>query len=348
MPRAGAQSEPVDLPETGRARHRDTVVIGTSAGGLAALRTLLSQLPKTYRGSIFIVQHQSPSSAGHLSAALQSVSMLPVRMMDGVQHIAAGEIYVAPPNRHLVIFGDTVLATAGAREHRTRPAINPLFRTAAAARGSRTVGVLLTGTADDGVAGLRAIQRCGGITIVQDPVDAEFAELPAHALRALSVDHVLPLAKIAPLIGKLVAEPAPQTEIPADILIEAEFSGPVGSSAAQVDAIGEHTTIACPECGGPIWKVGDGGTAMYRCSIGHALSARKLLEEQADEVERALWVAVRTLDERATMLSSIARHAEERARSSDRERDAASEAKAQAELLRSFLLGIREQGSLPP
>jgi two-component system chemotaxis response regulator CheB len=322
--------------------HRDTVVIGTSAGGLAALRTLLAQIPASYPGSLFVVRHQAARPPGRLSAALQPVTALPVQTVEDVETIEPGRIYLAPPDRHLVVMGTTVRATVGARENRSRPSINPLFRTAAAARGSRVVGLLLTGMLDDGVAGLKTIQRCGGITIVQDPADAEFAEMPTHALDALEVDYVLPVSRIGSLIDKLSREPAPPVEIPADVQIEAEFSGPAGSNAALVNAIGHHTTTACPDCGGPLWTVGDGETAIYRCSVGHALTTRKLLETQDDEIERALWVAVRTLEERATLLSTLARRAEKHSRQSHRERDAATEAKQQAHTLRRFLIGLRE------
>ena len=336
-PRVEADVEPARTPL------RDTVVIGTSSGGVAALGALLKQLPETFQGSIFIVQHRSRNSPGLLGAVLQFSTPLPVRTVAGRMPIAPGEIYLAPPDEHLVIFDDSVLATGGARENRSRPSINPLFRTAAAARGSRTIGVLLTGQLDDGVAGLATIKRCGGVAVVQDPADAEFPDLPTRAIEAIAVDHVVPLAQMGTLLEELVREEAPDVGIPRDVTIEAEFSGPAGSNATAIDSIGQHTTTSCPDCGGPLWRVGDGEAAIYRCSIGHALSEPHLLESQAEEIERALWVAVRTLGERASLLNSLAIHAEQRGRQSEREREAAVEANEQEAILRNFLVGLRER-----
>ena len=332
----------VELQPTRRSL-RDTVVIGTSSGGLAALGSLLNRLSETFQGSIFIVQHQSRNSPELLGAVLQFATPLPIRTVRDRMPIRPGEIYLAPPDQHLVIFDNSVLATGGARENRSRPSINPLFRTAAAARGSRTIGVLLTGQLDDGVAGLATIKRCGGITIVQDPADAEFPELPARAIEAVAIDHVVPVAQIGALLEKLSRQEAADVEIPREAIIEAEFSGPAGSTAAAVDSIGQRTTTSCPDCGGPLWRVGEGEAAIYRCSIGHALSEPTLLESQGEAIEHALWVAVRTLGERASVLNSLASHAEHRGRRAEREREAAAEANEQGAILRKFLIGLRER-----
>ena len=333
--------------EAEEAPRRDTIVIGAGAGGVTALRTLIGQVPRTFRGSIFVVQHLPPHLPSYLADALQAVAALPVRFVEAPEKIARGRIYLAPPDRHLVVLDDNVLVTSEPHENRARPAINPLFRTAAAARNSRTVAVLLSGTLDDGIAGLVAVKRCGGIVIVQHPTEARFGDMPRKALESIEVDHVLRLEQIAPLIESLSREFAPLVPVPRDVIIEAQLAQ--GSWAGAVETIGEHTPFACPECGGPLWKVGSADTAIYRCGVGHALSAAALIDEQADEAERALWVAVRTLDERAVVLASLAERAASRGRNADREHEAAAEAAEQAKVLRAFLQGLlKRTGEMRP
>jgi two-component system chemotaxis response regulator CheB len=327
--------------ESEEAPRRDTIVIGAGAGGITSLRTLLSQLPRTFRGSIFVVQHLAPHAPSYLADALQTVATLPVRFVEGPEAIAPGRIYLAPPDRHLVVLDDTVAVTSEPHENRMRPAINPLFRTAAATRNSRTVAVLLSGTRDDGIAGLVAVKRCGGIVIAQHPTEARFGDMPRKALDAVEVDHVLRLEQMPALIDSLSREFAPLVPVPRDVIIEAQLAQ--GSWAGAVETIGECQPFACPECGGPLWKIGNTDTAIYRCGVGHALSADALLDEQADEIERALWVAVRTLDERAAVLASIVERAENRGRNADREREAAGEAAEQARELRGFLVRLLER-----
>lgn len=320
---------------------RDTVVIGASSGGVQALRELLSRLPLDLPAAVFIVQHQSAVS-GRLVSVLDAATKLPVVSVDGEQKIHAGRVYVAPPDVHMVLSEGKVLSTRGARENRARPSINVLFRTAAAERGSRVIGILLTGMLDDGVAGLHAIKRCGGLVVVQDPRDAEFPEMPRHALESVDVDHVRPLMELPALLSQLIQEPAPPVAIPEDIVIEARLSGPGPSTVPQVEAIGEHVSFACPECGGPLWKVGKSGTTMYRCHTGHALSARTLLESQAEELEHSLWAAVRALGERAATLTKLAESSESRnPKAAEGFRERAVEAKTHSEQARQFLISLR-------
>jgi two-component system chemotaxis response regulator CheB len=323
------------------APRRDTVVVGASMGGLAALRTVLAGLPADFAGAIFIVQHVAPDASPQLASLLQTVCRLPVRTVEAPEPIGRGQVYVAPPDRHLIVWGEQVLVTGEPRENRARPSINQLFRAAAASRSSRTVGVLLTGRLDDGIAGLTAIKRCSGVTIVQDPADAEYPDLPRRALADMSVDYVLPAAALGGLLATLAAEPAPAANVPNDVLIEAEMSLPRGSTALDVAAVGKPTLISCPSCGGPLWKVGEEPAERYRCSVGHALSTHSLLLEQAEEIERVLWTAVRTLDERAAVLGTISAAAETHGRTATRERSAAAEAHGQSLRLRRFLVGLR-------
>lgn len=324
-------------PEPAR---RDTVVIGASAGGVTALRTLLASLPETLPASVLIVQHQSPEGPTHLPQLLQAVTRLAVRVVTQAAPLEPATVYLPPPDHHLVVFDDEALVTREPRENRARPAINPLFRTAAAARSSRTIAVLLTGGLDDGIAGLRAVQRCGGIVVVQDPADAKVPDLPRRALAALTPDYVLPLAQIGPLLVQVCTGHAPPSEVPHEILVEAQLSRPGHESVVALDSVADKTLLSCPSCGGPLWKLGRDEDSIYRCRIGHAVSTRALLEEQTNEVERSLWVAVRTLEERASVLDNLARYEGEHGRTSRREHDAACEAAEHAATLRDFLTGL--------
>ncbi len=183
------------------------VVVGTSAGGVAALTKLVSSLSREINAAIFIVQHVSPDAPGLLPDILQSVTALPVRHAKHKEPIVARRIYVAPPDRHLVIAPNQLLLTRGPKEHFTRPSIDPLFRSAALAYGPRVIGVILTGTLDDGMAGLWVIKQRGGITVVQDPKEAEYTGMPLSAMTYVAVDHLLPGPEIGPLIERLSREP---------------------------------------------------------------------------------------------------------------------------------------------
>lgn len=216
----------------------------------------------------------------------------------------------------------------------SRPAIDPLFRSAAAAFGSRVIGVILTGTLNDGTAGLYAVKRCGGVAVVQDPTDAAQPDMPQSAINNVAVDHVVPLAALGPLLGRLVREPAGRSpEVPESIQIETGIQ--LGESAGMdgEDRLGEPSHFTCPECHGALWEIREGRLQRYRCHVGHAFTARVLLEAQVKAVESALWSALRALQERADLLRRMAAEARERdrgtlttmyeERADDYERDAA-------------------------
>ncbi len=173
---------------------RDIIVAGASMGGVESFRKLAGQLPAHFPGTVFLVLHTSPEGPGRLPAILARAGPLPAARAEHDRPYQPGHIYVAPPDRHLLLRDGRMLLSRGPKENRTRPAIDPLFRSAAVACGSRVVGVLLSGYLDDGVAGLAAIKRCGGVAVVQDPDDTLYPDMPRNALRALAVDHCLPLA----------------------------------------------------------------------------------------------------------------------------------------------------------
>jgi two-component system chemotaxis response regulator CheB len=317
------------------------VVIGASAGGVDAITTLARQLPADIDASFFVVSHVLPESANHLVDALKTAGPLLAKNAVDMEEIRTGVIHVAPPDRHLLVKADHVRVTRGPRENRWRPAIDPLFRSAAVAQGRRVIGVLLTGMLDDGTAGLHAIKRCGGIAIVQDPEDAAFPEMPQTALANVAVDQRLPIAEIGTVIARLVQEyvetngPAPR-----DLELQVRVAETGRSSAAIAEEIGALTPISCPECGGPLYEHATGNSLRYVCRVGHAYGIGSLLSAGGEAIEAELWSAVRLFDQRANILTSMA----DKDRQARRERmmahhaDLAQEACRHAELLRSLLV----------
>jgi two-component system chemotaxis response regulator CheB len=273
---------------------------------------------------------------------LASRSRLPVKRAEHGEVMQSSQIYVAPPSQHLMLDGDTIELSNGPRENRARPSINVLFRSIAAVRSSRAVGVLLTGLLDDGVAGLEAIKRCGGITVVQDPSDAAFPDMPTNAIAEVDIDHVLPINEMGGLLVDLSDTEVLPADVPEDIRIESRLASANFSKPAELERIGEQVAVACPECSGPIWKIGEGASARFRCHTGHAYSPRRLLEGQADEIEQSMWVAIRALQERSRTLRRLSREADERGNAASAEdfEARAIDSETHAEQARQFLIRL--------
>jgi two-component system chemotaxis response regulator CheB len=327
-------------------RVRDVIAIGCSAGGVEALPRILQQLPPDLPAAGLIVQHLAPTSSALLAGILDRSARVAVAWAEQGAAIVPGQVLVAPPDAHLLVADGHVHLSGGARENHSRPSIDKLFRSVAAAYGSRAIGVLLTGMLDDGVAGLLAIRAAGGIVVVQDPADAAFPELPGRALQVLEPDHVLPIDAIGALLVKLVGGMVPVVATPSEIALEAEIDLRGAVPPEQMHALGAQAAIACPECHGPMWTVGNEQARRFRCYLGHAHSARDLLDANAKEVESALWSAVRSLNDRAMTLETLGQDARrmgytQAAENYDRP---AKEARRQAELARKFLLDL---GRLP-
>jgi two-component system chemotaxis response regulator CheB len=285
------------------------VVVGTSAGGLNALIALIEQLPENFPAPVLIVQHISADATGDvlLDALNKHGKLNCVHAVHG-EAVKAGYVYLAPSDHHLMIEKNGRLqVTKGARENRTRPAIDPLFRSAAVAFGNRVIGILLTGYLDDGTAGLIAIKRCEGICIVQDPNEADYPDMPKNALNQLKVDHCVGIAEMGGLLFKLMARKiSKQKAIPADIQREAKIAERVLSDLAAVNSLGEQVPFNCPGCGGVLWKMEKGSFLRYRCHTGHAYTAAALLAEQTRKIEETMWTALRMFEERRNLLTTIA------------------------------------------
>jgi two-component system chemotaxis response regulator CheB len=304
------------------------IVIGTSAGGLDVLTKLIGQFDNNFPAPILVVQHISSDATGNV--LLDTLNKLGTLKCEHAKHgakLKPGHLYLAPPDHHLMVDGDTkILITKGAQENRSRPAIDPLFRSAAVEFKNKLIGIVLTGYLDDGTSGMKVIQRCGGICIVQDPADAQYPDMPKNVLNQIKVDYCIPVSEMGSLLYRLLAEkPAKQKAIPKDILIEAEIAKHVLSDLASVNALGEQVPFNCPGCGGVLWQISQDSAKRYRCHTGHAYTAATLLAEQTKKIEETMWVALRMFEERKNLLTTVAKDQKGAASRSALERAQASQ-----------------------
>lgn len=286
------------------------VVIGTSAGGLSALKELIIQLNKKFPLPILLVKHISADATGSVILdVLNKQSKIVCQYAKNGEKLKAGHLYMAPSNHHLMIDGDQkILITKGAQENRSRPAIDPLFRSAAVAFGNGVIGILLTGYLDDGTSGMKVIKRCGGICIVQDPKDADYPDMPKNALNNVEVDYCLPISEMGALLYQLIPQNLEKRKaVPEDILIEAKIAERVLSDLGSVNALGDQVPFNCPGCGGVLWKVNEDSDMRFRCHTGHAYTSSSLLAEQTKKIEETMWTALRMFEERKNLLTEMAK-----------------------------------------
>jgi two-component system chemotaxis response regulator CheB len=294
-------------------------------------------LPDDLPAAVFVVLHVSPNSPGVLPDILNSLGRLPANHALEDEPIRRGRIYVAPPDHHLVIHRDGVRLTRGPRENRFRPAIDPLFRTAARAFGSRVVGVLLSGGLNDGTYGMMVVKQEGGVVVIQDPEEAEVPGIVRSALENVAIDHVLPSAQMAPVLTRLVLEPVAHAMRRAETPTDPSESENLGLPRRPP---GDLAPLVCPECGGSLWEKHHGSLIRYECHEGHAFTGESLLSEQTDAIENALWSALRALDENAELFRRMANNARKlgRLKSSAMFEENAREAAERGELIRRVLL----------
>ncbi len=330
------------------------VVVGASAGGVEALQHIVAALPADYPGAVCVVLHIPPQAPSVLPRILSRAARLRCVAAEDGMALHAGMVYVAPPDHHVLLAPGRIRVTRGPRENGHRPAVDPLFRTAARVYGPRAVGVVLTGNLDDGTRGLREIVRRGGAAVVQAPDEAPFPSMPNSAIVHVAVDHVLPVAHIGPLLARLAAGGdagrPPELAMPHDHddhMPEARPDPAVAGGggpdddgaglAAESDAVraaglatgtgrvnggarinerlgGVVSAFTCPECHGALWELRDGDLARYRCRVGHSYSERTLVEHKARSLEDALWTALTALEESAAIAARAAERAAERGR----------------------------------
>ena len=292
----------------------DIVVIGGSAGGVEALRRVCEGLPSNFPAAVFAVIHISPTSRSVMPELLSRAGSLPARHPHDEEQFHRGTIYVAPPDMHMLVRPGHVVLRRGPHENRTRPAIDPLFRSAAVAYRSRVIGVVLSGLLDDGCAGLIAIKACGGICVVQQPKDAMWPEMPRNALAHDNDDHCVTVAELPGLLSRLVREPpGSMPPIPRTLILEASIAAQESPMVPEPVQLGRPSRLSCPQCGGVLNEVNEEGSTRFRCQIGHAFTAESLVAAQDDELERALESAVRMHRERVVLFRRMQEKSEAQA-----------------------------------
>ena len=335
----------------------DIIVIGASAGGVEVLIDIVRELPADLPAAVFVVVHVAPNSSTVLPAVLNRAGKMPASHASPDELIRMGRIYVARPDLHLLVKdGDRphVRLGRGPKENSARPAVDPLFRSAARAFGSRVIGVVLSGSLDDGTVGLDVVKRAGGIAVVQDPEQAVFPGMPRSAVENVPIDYIVPKEQIAALLARLVHEPAPKVEVPMPDRIkqEADMAELDAGSIASHERPGTPSAFTCPECHGTLFELSDGHLIRFRCRTGHAYSAESLMSEQGDNLEAAMYTAMTALKERSALAERLA----ERARGRGHEITArqfaeqSRDAERQAELIRQALLAAEagpQSGPVP-
>jgi two-component system, chemotaxis family, protein-glutamate methylesterase/glutaminase len=306
--------------------NRSIIVIGASAGGLQVLQTIVSAFPWDFQASVFIVLHTTEDSPGLLPQILNRYSKVPVMYAVHNAPILPSRVYVAPVGkRHMLLDRGNVRVEHGPRENRSRPSIDTLFRSASVAYGKQVIGVVLTGNLDDGCAGLACIKSRGGLAIVQDPDEAMAPSMPTSAIESVQVDFILPAEEIGP---KLVELAPTQVE---------EKVQPIGGGNGNIQPTGQ--TYPCPECGGVLEEVEESAMVRFRCRVGHLYSPESLLADQSESFERALWAAIRSMEEQAQFSDRMAANSrlKQRPALARRFSDKAERSRANATVLRDLL-----------
>lgn len=290
--------------------HR-VVVIGASQGGVEALQQLAAALPVDFAAPVLIVLHIG-AHRSLLPQILARVCPLPVSAARDGALLLPGQVYVAVPDTHMLVKDRHIALWRGAKEHHTRPAIDPLFRSAAASYGAGAIGVVLTGQLDDGTPGLRAIKDRGGTTIVQDPDEAPARSMPESALTYVEVDHCVPLDLMPPLLVTLTqGNHAVSANTPPTNFQDHEMALMLreGDALTHLQAIGKPSTFTCPDCHGDLWELFDSGPQRYRCHTGHAFTLKTLHAALVEGTDVALENALRVLQEKQLLLEHMAREA---------------------------------------
>jgi two-component system chemotaxis response regulator CheB len=315
---------------------RDIVVVAASAGGLEPLRTLLAALPADLPASLLVVLHIPATGGRALPSILDRSGVLAAAAAEDGEPRRPGRVYVAPADLHLLVVDGLVRTSRGPRHNGVRPSADPLFRSAALYGGPRTIGVVLSGTLDDAALGAATVEQQGGCVIVQDPKEAAYASMPRCAVATTQHPMIRPAGKIAGLLTRLTHEKVEVRvgERPADL--EEEVRGLLAVDLETIPAPRDYSGFTCPECGGPLYHARKHTADSYDCLVGHRWSPESLLEEQAGTVERAMWLAIRSLDERRRLTGRLAESARARGYpiSAARFRATAAEAALAADVIR--------------
>jgi two-component system, chemotaxis family, protein-glutamate methylesterase/glutaminase len=290
--------------------NRDIIVIGGSSGATAPLKAILGSLPADLPAAVLVVLHIPARSVGILATVASAASKLPVQQAADGMAINPGNIYIGAPDRHMIVVDGHIKLGTGPRENMARPAIDPLFRSAAAAYGPRAIGLILSGLLNDGASGLQAIKRCGGVALVQDPVDAIAGEMPLSALQATDVDLSVPAARLGDVLSDMVRQsPGPGLPVPPDIRLEVDIAAGERVDTGIIARLGKPAALTCPNCGGVLNEIEGSKPLRFRCQVGHALTAEAVAKEQENAVDEALRIALRVIEERAELVARMAEDA---------------------------------------
>ncbi|HYF02449.1 MAG TPA: chemotaxis protein CheB [Patescibacteria group bacterium] len=322
--------------------NHDIICIGASAGGVEALLTLMSGLPGNFPASIFVVVHMPAEPPSILHDILHRNGQLKVIQAQDGAFIKPGVMYVAQNDKHLVIEEGFLRVIHGPKENRFRPAIDPLFRSAALVYGPRAVGVILSGLLDDGTSGLVTIKEAGGIAIVQDPEDAMYPSMPKSALSRVKADYTVPISLLADVLKQVVEMPIGQNTsagIHKRTKLETDIVKMDGDVMGKTQVIGKPSGFACPECHGTLWEVEDPNMLRFRCHVGHAYTAASLQADQSENLEDKLWAVVAALDENAMLLRRMAdENINSDSMTPDELEEQAQKADENSQLLRSIIV----------
>jgi two-component system chemotaxis response regulator CheB len=320
--------------------NHDIIVIGGSTGATAPLNSMLGSLGSDLKAAVFVVMHTSPTD-GILATVTKAATSLPVHeVIDGMA-IEPGHVYVSAPDHHLLLEQEKVRLGRGPRENLARPAIDPLFRSAAITYGPRVVGVVLSGLLNDGASGLSAIKRCGGYAVVQSPEDAVADGMPRRALQCTQVDFCVPSARLGYVVAGLTSDPAgPRLPVPPGLRLEVDIAagGPIDSPI--LERIARPVALTCPDCLGVLSQISEEPPLRFRCQVGHAYTAHVLANEQQGRVDEAMRVALRIIEERAELVSRMASGGREAGRPAVAAMydERAAEYRAYAERIREVLM----------
>lgn len=289
---------------------QNMVVIGASAGGLESIKALVGGLPADFAAAVLVVLHIPPGYTSTLPQILSLAGPLPAHQPYDGEKLQPGHIYVAKPDHHLLVEGDSVGVKKSPKENRFRPSIDVLFRSAAYHHGPQVAGVILSGALDDGTSGSWTIKHLGGTVIVQNPDEAAFDSMPLSALDQVQVDHTLFAAEMGPFLNRWVSKLTPKRSVSmADSKrIETEINIASGQDAFKkgVMEIGKLSPYACPECHGVLLQIEEGLNSRFRCHTGHAYTPQALLSGLIENIDEGFWQVSRALDEAVMLLQHIA------------------------------------------
>lgn len=323
---------------------KDIIVIGASAGGFEAMSNLLQGLPQGFEASIFIVVHMNASSTGNgLVSYLRKATKATCKLAENNEPIEKGTIYIAPPDFHMILEPEKIKVIKGPRENKFRPAIDPLFRSAAVNFSSRTIGIILSGLLEDGTAGMHAIKKCGGTTIIQDPDEAAFPDMPLIVSRTMKVNYILPVSDIGKILLSLIKEPANENAaIPDELILENKIAHRHLMGTELAEKVGELSTYVCPECGGNLWQKNEEGFTHFRCHTGHTFDPHNLLYRKSEGLEESIWISLRLLEEKKNLFLLLAEKSkhEDNGFAARQFHEKANESAIHIERMREFLFSV--------